>query len=310
MKNKVIVLILTISMITTLTACGGAVPTATAEAPANVDTVTETTEEKAETVAEVPCKDGHTWVEATCTEPKTCSVCGATEGEALGHEWLENTPNYQQAKTCSRCNETEGEPLEAEFEKKGISVVSDWDKGYSIITNCHDDKSKTTEGNIIFTNLKVVPSDEELGLKAADGYEWVIFDQVEKYEDENAIKYGLEYLLTGCMDYYDTYNVGNADLGTSYDGKTDIDTLDSFTVSFNGDDYSECKLLYGNPSGEMTQTGATLVLPFYIRIPVGYDGIIISNSGSSKAEKFHEVENAKVIDFIDDTSVNFRVIAK
>ena len=92
--------------------------------------------------------------------------------------------------------------------------------------------------------------------------------------------------------------------------ETDIDTLDSFTVSFNGDDYSECKLLYGNPSGEMTQTGATLVLPFYIRIPVGYDGIIISNSGSSKAEKFHEVENAKVIDFIDDTSVNFRVIAK
>ena len=85
MKNKVIGLILTISMITTLTACGGAVPTATAEVPAKSDTVTETTEEKAETVAEVPCKDGHTWVEATCTEPKTCSVCGATEGEDMGH---------------------------------------------------------------------------------------------------------------------------------------------------------------------------------------------------------------------------------
>ena len=28
---------------------------------------------------------GHTWVEATCTEPKTCSSCGETEGEALGH---------------------------------------------------------------------------------------------------------------------------------------------------------------------------------------------------------------------------------
>ena len=29
----------------------------------------------------------HTWREATCTEPKTCTVCGETEGEALGHQW-------------------------------------------------------------------------------------------------------------------------------------------------------------------------------------------------------------------------------
>lgn len=27
----------------------------------------------------------HSWVDATCTEPKTCSVCGQTEGEATGH---------------------------------------------------------------------------------------------------------------------------------------------------------------------------------------------------------------------------------
>ncbi len=27
----------------------------------------------------------HTWINATCTAPKTCSVCGATEGVALGH---------------------------------------------------------------------------------------------------------------------------------------------------------------------------------------------------------------------------------
>ena len=28
---------------------------------------------------------GHNWTAATCTAPKTCSVCGTTEGEALGH---------------------------------------------------------------------------------------------------------------------------------------------------------------------------------------------------------------------------------
>ena len=30
---------------------------------------------------------GHTWVNATCTAPKTCSVCDATDGEALGHDY-------------------------------------------------------------------------------------------------------------------------------------------------------------------------------------------------------------------------------
>lgn len=36
------------------------------------------------------CACKHDWVEATCTEPKTCSKCGETEGEPLGHtpgEW-------------------------------------------------------------------------------------------------------------------------------------------------------------------------------------------------------------------------------
>ena len=27
----------------------------------------------------------HTWQDATCTEPKVCTKCGETEGEALGH---------------------------------------------------------------------------------------------------------------------------------------------------------------------------------------------------------------------------------
>ena len=27
----------------------------------------------------------HTWVEATCAAPKTCSECGMTEGSALEH---------------------------------------------------------------------------------------------------------------------------------------------------------------------------------------------------------------------------------
>ena len=52
---------------------------------------------------------GHVMSDATCTAPKTCSMCGVTEGEALGHDWADadcDTP-----KTCSVCGETEGEAL-------------------------------------------------------------------------------------------------------------------------------------------------------------------------------------------------------
>lgn len=55
------------------------------------------------------CGCKHEWKEATCTEPKTCSKCGETEGEALGHSWEEAT--CEKPKTCSRCNATEGEAL-------------------------------------------------------------------------------------------------------------------------------------------------------------------------------------------------------
>ncbi|MCR5799760.1 MAG: hypothetical protein K6G69_06765 [Lachnospiraceae bacterium] len=55
------------------------------------------------------CCLAHEWEEATCTEPRTCKKCGATEGEPLGHDWKEATCTEPQ--TCIRCGETYGEPL-------------------------------------------------------------------------------------------------------------------------------------------------------------------------------------------------------
>ncbi len=50
----------------------------------------------------------HTYSDATCTEPKTCSVCGATDGEAFGHSYsafahVDGTTTH--AKTCSVCGD-------------------------------------------------------------------------------------------------------------------------------------------------------------------------------------------------------------
>lgn len=121
MKNSIIGVILSICIIALLTACGGAVPTTTAEAPVNTDTTAESTEEK----TEVPCKDGHTWVDATCTEPKTCSVCGTTEGEALGHEWKNAT--LEAPKTCTRCGKTEGDVVICKVLEYDQFGETDWE---------------------------------------------------------------------------------------------------------------------------------------------------------------------------------------
>ena len=49
---------------------------------------------------------GHTWVDATCTAPKTCSACKLTEGTALGHKI---TRFDAKAATCTEAGYTAGE---------------------------------------------------------------------------------------------------------------------------------------------------------------------------------------------------------
>ena len=50
----------------------------------------------------------HTWKEATCIDPKECTSCGETSGNALGHE-------YNSDGVCTRCG------------KSNVSVVNTWD---------------------------------------------------------------------------------------------------------------------------------------------------------------------------------------
>lgn len=62
----------------------------------------------------------HNWDDADCDTPKTCSLCGATEGEALGHDWSEEwisgnfsgngaTSTAGHWHECSRCSDKKDE---------------------------------------------------------------------------------------------------------------------------------------------------------------------------------------------------------
>lgn len=55
------------------------------------------------------CSCDHEWAPATCTAPKTCTICGEAEGDVLGHVWVDATCTT--VKTCSRCGRTSGDPL-------------------------------------------------------------------------------------------------------------------------------------------------------------------------------------------------------
>ena len=75
---------------------------------AGTATVTATAGSASATCA-VTVSCSHNWDAATCTAPKTCKVCGVTEGNALGHDWQAATCTA--AKTCKVCGVTEGNAL-------------------------------------------------------------------------------------------------------------------------------------------------------------------------------------------------------
>lgn len=61
----------------------------------------------------------HNWTAANCTTAKACSICGKTEGSALGHDWAAATCTAP--KTCKRtgCTATDGNSL-------GHEWATDW----------------------------------------------------------------------------------------------------------------------------------------------------------------------------------------
>ncbi len=76
----------------------------------------------------------HTWQDATCIEPKTCSECGETEGEPLGHT--------VHLGICSRCGK-------AVHEEVMLNIV----QYNSNIQTIHDNVSNYIK-NVNYNNLQ------------------------------------------------------------------------------------------------------------------------------------------------------------
>ena len=144
---------------------------------------------------------GHDWKEATCTDPKTCSRCGDTEGTALGHDfadvWSSDATNHWHA--CSRCDAkadeaahtpdreaaTETDPIKCsvcdyeiapalghthtltKVEAKAPTCTEDGNKAYYVCSGCgklYEDATGSAE----------ITTDETVDKATGHQYEWVI----------------------------------------------------------------------------------------------------------------------------------------
>ena len=94
----------------------------------------------------------HTWAKATCNTPKTCSVCDATEGEALGHSWKEATCTAP--RTCSVCGATAGEPIAHNINEASICTIC----GEYFLRKINFKGGKLSSGTYAYDNAQIAAS--------------------------------------------------------------------------------------------------------------------------------------------------------
>ena len=80
----------------------------------------------------IPAVGEHDWVDATCTAPKTCAVCGETEGEALGHTASEAVKEHEKAPTCTETGSYDSvvycSVCSAELSRETVTVAAEGHK--------------------------------------------------------------------------------------------------------------------------------------------------------------------------------------
>ena len=152
--KKYIAIALSLLLLLTLCACAASAPVSTTEPPMadlTTDTHESTTDPTQGTTGTAPCD--HSWADATCTEAKTCTLCGATEGEAAGHTWKDAT--CIEPKTCTICAATEGDPADHTYENGACTLCQAADPSYPDLTAgdwfCYKPSDDST--GIVFAQL-------------------------------------------------------------------------------------------------------------------------------------------------------------
>lgn len=253
----------------------------------------------------------HQWSEATCETPKTCTLCGATEGEALGHSWTD--ADCEHAKTCTVCEKTEGDPLGHAWqaatctEAKLCTVceaVEGEPLGHDLQPANYQDPATCsvcgyTEGECLepkFAQYPVSVIQTEMGVEYdyetacyIAGYTtvgklwWEDYRVFASDETHEAVEGYEWHTVTVHIRFEDrnAYKFGfivqpALDDYYWYEAETENGYTDVFTVSYYGVLYDQC--LRANSQGsysEWVDNTCTFTATYAWRVPVGYDGHLV-----------------------------------
>ena len=188
------------------------------------------------------------------------------------HKWSE--ANYQSPSTCSICQETRGTPLEADFDAHEITINLSQDSSLDYHTICNLEDCETC-GKVTVSEKKIIDSDAEHPAKT--GYQWQIVTLKAVFDDEASNLYGFNYnYLTA--NYYDIE-------GFEQSYNYVADATHSFTVNFNGTDYTECQCYVDAHSSEWTKYEdryqKTVTVTWNFLVPTGYDGMVVGFRNSA-----------------------------
>lgn len=266
------------------------------------------------------CGHTHTWVDATCTSPKTCSDCGETEGEPLTHLWtdatcttpktctvcgtqdgdtLEHTlmpANFQSASICSVCGMSVGDKLPALFEEKGYSLISaDTEYDYHSITQ---NTNIPIVGKVSVSDYRVTASEDQLEVR--DGYEWRIANVNYTFSGDDASRDGYKFAIK-VMDYY--LGLQDPDFDNEktvhYLDEQDKTVEDKNFIDYNGEIYERANTKYTELQNGWINDVAHITLEVAVQVPVGYDGIVLCvyNSGAGSSDTLESLEGANPLFF-------------
>lgn len=233
------------------------------------------------------CGHEHSWQEATCTQPRTCSECGETEGEPLGHSPTEAT--VWEPSVCSVCGEVLGEKLAPAFEQHNIEVMDIIDMpteffdgaptqnpetGYLYIEPLlmfytgNNSRNAEVPGYLRLVDYSIIESDENH--EALEGYEWRIANFEVIFPD----MYSGYQLAISDEDFYDIEGHDDSAQGSHY------------TVTWQGESYDGCVRIISFselPDYTLPVTGGFASNLIFLskgvtvsfRVPVGYDGSVV-----------------------------------
>ena len=255
------------------------------------------------------CQCSHEWKEADCLTPKTCTLCGETEGEALGHSWADAT--CAAPKTCKTCGLTEGNVLEHIWTDASCAAPKTCE-------SCGVTEGDVLEHTWVEANYQAPktcsicdapegepwPSDfEEKGIsfnveEVGVAYPMIIDSMdftytIDSYEifssdDSHPAMDGYEWrVVTHTVECLNgpvpTYILPNfTDFNNYYDTESFNNSLAeaenyamSFTVNYLGADYADCLFQADGDYLDTTDTGWKHTETLAFRVPVGFDGMFV-----------------------------------